>query len=65
MRRPGGAGRPRRRPDRVRADKGYASAANRRRLRRRGIAATIPDKKDQRANRLARGSKGGRPPKID
>ncbi|WP_326624386.1 transposase [Streptomyces sp. NBC_01761] len=49
---------------RVRADKGYASAANRRGLRRRGIA-TIPDKKDHRANRLARGSKGGRPPKID
>ncbi|MER5185684.1 IS5 family transposase [Streptomyces sp. NPDC002896] len=65
VQRPGGAGRPRTRPDRGRADKGYASAANRRQLRRRGIAATIPDKKDHRANRLARGSKGGRPPKID
>ncbi|WP_374104356.1 transposase [Streptomyces sp. ISL-43] len=37
VKRPGGAGRPRTRPDRVRADKGHASAANRRRLRRRGV----------------------------
>lgn len=66
VKRPGGrGGRPRTRPDRVRADKGYASAANRKRLRGRGIAATIPDKKDHRANRLAKGSKGGRPPKVD
>lgn len=34
-------------------------------LRRRGIRATIPDKKDHRANRIAKGSKGGRPPKVD
>jgi transposase len=49
-----GPGRPRCRPDRVRA---Y--------LRRSGIKATIPGKADQRANRRARGSGGGRPPKFD
>jgi IS5 family transposase len=38
-----GKGRPRTRPDRVRADKGYPSKANRAWLRDRGIAATIPN----------------------
>lgn len=65
VQRPGGVGRPRTRPDRVRGDKAYASAGNRRLLRRRGIRATIPDKKDHAANRLKKGSKGGRPPKVD
>ena len=65
VKRPGGAGRPRTRPDRVRGDKAYASKANRRLLRRRGIAGTIPEKKDHRANRLKKGSTGGRPPKVD
>ncbi|MFC9891625.1 transposase [Streptomyces pilosus] len=37
-----GPGRPRRRPDRVRADKAYDSRRNRAYLRRRGIKATIP-----------------------
>lgn len=63
--RPGGVGRPRTRPDRVRADRGYTSAANRALLRRRHIRATIPEKVDQQANRKARGSAGGRPPKVD
>ncbi len=64
--RPGGrGGRPRTRPDRVRADRGYTSAGNRALLRRRGIAATIPEKIDQQAGRKARGSAGGRPPKVD
>ncbi|WP_307864893.1 IS5 family transposase [Myceligenerans salitolerans] len=63
--RPGGIGRPRTRPDRVRGDKAYASAGNRRLLRRRGIRATIPEKKDHQANRLKKGSAGGRPPKVD
>lgn len=63
--RPGGTGRPRTTPDRVRGDKAYASAPNRALLRRRGIRATIPDKKDHRANRLKKGSAGGRPPKVD
>lgn len=60
-----GAGRPRTRPDRVLADKAYTSKANRRYLRRRGIAATIPSKADQDANRRKLGSKGGRPPAFD
>ncbi len=62
--RPAG-GRPRTTPDRVLADKAYPSAANRTYLRRRGIKATIPIKKDQAAHRRNRGSKGGRPPTFD
>ncbi|WP_420538744.1 IS5 family transposase [Nonomuraea africana] len=60
-----GLGRPRKRPGRVLADKAYSSRANRAYLRRRGIKAVIPIKKDQQANRLKRGSKGGRPPGFD
>ncbi|MFF3879163.1 IS5 family transposase [Streptomyces sp. NPDC001978] len=60
-----GPGRPRTRPDRVRADKAYASRKNRAYLRRRGIRCTIPDKADQARNRKKRGSCGGRPPKFD
>lgn len=60
-----GPGRPRTRPDKVRADKAYGSRANRGYLRRRGIRCTIPEKRDQVANRLKRGSRGGRPPKFD
>lgn len=44
---PGAFGRPRTRPDRVIADKGYPSKANRAWLRERGIAATIPERADQ------------------
>ncbi len=44
-----GPGRPRVRPNRVRADKAYASRRNRGYLRRRGIRCTIPDKADQAA----------------
>lgn len=58
-------GRPRTRPDRVRSDKAYSSRANRAYLRRRGIKCTIPEKKDQAAHRINRGSRGGRPPKFD
>ncbi|MFB7554142.1 IS5 family transposase [Streptomyces sp. NPDC056154] len=60
-----GAGRPRTRPNRVRADKAYASRKNRAYLRRGGIRCTIPDKADQAAHRKNRGSRGGRPPKFD
>ena len=60
-----GAGRPRTRPNRVRADKAYASRKNRAYLRRRGIRCTIPDKADQVRNRRKLGSRGGRPPKFD
>ena len=53
-----GKGRPRSRPDRVLADKGYPSKANRAWLRQRGIAATIPERDDQIAHRR---KKPGRP----
>jgi len=55
-----GLGRPRTRPDRVLADKAYASRANRAYLRRRGIRGTIPIKADQAANRRRQGQRGGR-----
>jgi transposase len=55
-----GLGRPRTRPDRVLADKAYASRANRAYLRRRRIRGTIPIKADQVANRRRRGRRGGR-----
>ncbi|MEU5386062.1 IS5 family transposase [Kitasatospora cineracea] len=60
-----GPGRPRTRPDRVRADKAYASRANRVYLRRRGIRTTIAEPADQARNRKRRGSGGGRPPLFD
>ncbi|MEU9298603.1 IS5 family transposase [Streptomyces sp. NPDC048266] len=60
-----GLGRPRKRPDRVRADKAYDSRSNRTYLRRRGIKATIPVPADRVRNRLKRGSRGGRPPTFD
>ncbi len=47
------------------ADKAYSSAANRAWLRRRGIAAVIPVKEDQKQHRRARGRAGGRPPAFD
>jgi transposase len=55
-----GPGRPRTTPDRVLADKAYASRANRALLARRGIRATIPIKADQATHRRKRGSRGGR-----
>lgn len=58
-------GRPRRRPERVLADKTYSSRAIRAGLRRRGIRATIPERADQAANRQRRGTLGGRPPAFD
>lgn len=60
-----GRGRPRTRPDRLLADKGYTSKANRTWLADRGIKATIPEKSDQAANRKRKGSSGGRPPAFD
>jgi len=60
-----GRGRPRTRPGRVLADKAYSSRAIRASLRRRGIAATIPEPADQQANRARRGPHGGRPPTFD
>ncbi len=60
-----GRGRPRKRPARLLADKGYAYRKCRRALRRRQIRHTIPERRDQRAQRAARGAKGGRPPAFD
>ncbi|MFG3016795.1 IS5 family transposase [Streptomyces cinerochromogenes] len=58
-------GRPRTRPDHVSGDKAYSSRRIRRYLRRRGIKHTIPEPRDQRANRKRRGSAGGRPAGFD
>lgn len=60
-----GPGRPRSRPDRVRADKAYSSRAIRIGLRNRGIVAVIPEPSDQQGHRRRRGSKGGRPVGYD
>ncbi len=60
-----GPGRPRTCPDYLVADKGYSSRANRALLRRRGIAHTIPEPRDQQANRRRKGSAGGRPVGFD
>ncbi|MDD7926489.1 IS5 family transposase [Actinomycetospora chibensis] len=60
-----GPGRPRTRPYYVLGDKGYSSRANRELLRRRGIPHTIPEPRDQQANRARRGSRGGRPVGFD
>ncbi|MGA5425142.1 IS5 family transposase [Streptomyces lavendulocolor] len=58
-------GRPRTRPDHVSGDKAYSSRRNRHYLRRRHIRHTIPEPKDQRANRRRRGREGGRPAGFD
>jgi transposase len=63
--RPDGVGRPRKRPDHLIGDKGYSYSTCRALLRRRGIAHTIPERSDQRAQRARRGSRGGRPPGFD
>lgn len=47
------------------ADKAYSSRGNRAYLRRRGIAATIPQPADQIGHRQRRGRAGGRPPAFD
>ncbi len=60
-----GPGRPRLRPNRVRADKAYASRKYRAYLRRRGIRCTIPDKADQARNPRKHGSRSGWPPRFD
>ena len=60
-----GPGRPRKRPDRVLADRAYSSPSTRRAMRARGIAFTSPEKADHAGHRLRRGSRGGRPPAFD
>ena len=56
-----GRGRPRKRPARLLADKGYSYPRRRKALRRRGIAHLIPERRDQRKQRVNKGSAGGRP----
>jgi transposase len=60
-----GPGRPRKRPDRVVADRAYSHPSTRAALRARGISFTSPEKTDQIAHRKAKGARGGRPPAFD
>jgi transposase len=60
-----GPGRPRRRPERVVADRAYSHPSTRAALRARGIAFASPERADQIAYRKAKGSAGGRPPAFD
>jgi transposase len=57
-----GPGRPRKRPDRVLADKAYSHPSIRAALRARGIRFTSPERRDQIKHRQRKGSHGGRPP---
>ena len=63
--RPGGLGRPRKRPAHLVADRGYSYTTCRSLLRQRRIAYTIPERSDQQAARARRGARGGRPPVVD
>ena len=58
-------GRPRKRPGQVALDKGYSYPKCRRLLRRLGIQHVIPERKDQREQRRAKGYRGGRAPRFD
>jgi transposase len=58
----GCAGRPRKRPHHVIAERGYSFEGCRQLLRRRGISHTIPERKDQKERRAAR---PGRPQSFD
>jgi transposase len=57
-----GRGRPRTRPARLLADKGYSYPCYRRALRRRKLAHLIPERADHRRRRAHR---AGRPPAFD
>jgi transposase len=57
-----GGGRPRKRPERLIADKGYDFQTCRKLLRRRGIAHTIPERRDRRERRS---KLPGRPPSFE
>jgi transposase len=58
-------GRPRKRPDELCLDKGYSYPKCRQLLRQRGIRHVIPERKDQKEQRRAKGYQGGRPPRFD
>jgi transposase len=59
---PGAAGRPRKRPEHLIADKGYSYPCCRLMLRGRGIRHTIPERRDQQVRRMRR---PGRPSSFD
>ncbi len=54
----GSPGRPRKRPDRLIADRGYSHPRCREMLRGRAIARTIPERRDQRERRKGRPGRG-------
>lgn len=56
-----GKGRPRKRPGKLRLDKGYSYPRCRQTLRRRKLRSIIPERRDQRKQRAQKGSRGGRP----
>ena len=60
-----GPGRPRKRPDRVIADRAYSHPSTRRAMRARRVTFTCPERSDQIARRQAKGTAGGRPPNFD
>jgi transposase len=60
-----GQGRPRKRPTKLRLDRAYGFNKQRKILRRRGIRCISPEREDAKKSRLAKGSKGGRPPAFD
>ena len=60
---PGAAGRPRKRPEHLIADKGYSYPSCQRLLRGRGITHTIPERRDDQQERRMRHP--GRPPNFD
>jgi transposase len=60
-----GPGRPRKRPDRVIADKAYSHPSTRSALRARQVGFVCPERSDQIARRQAKGTTGGRPPDFD
>lgn len=61
---PRARGRPRKRPEQLAGDRGYSYPTCRALLRRRGIRHVIPERKDQKERRAAKGSRGGRPPRF-
>ncbi|MFD3535462.1 transposase [Streptomyces sp. NPDC058664] len=60
-----GPGRPRKKPGSVAADKAHSNGPCRDYPRRRCIRHTVPEKTDSRADRLRKGSRGGRSPGFD
>jgi len=60
-----GPGRPRCRPEVVILDKAYSHLSSRQAMRRRGIRMVCPERDDQTARRVTKGSRGGRPPAFD